>query len=315
MILSDLASMICGTVGQTDDDSVAACKLYLQRRHEMIWNSRLWRDSIGFGTVSVIANQTYVGAPRDLTKVLCVRESVGMTAMGVTQTEAVLLANPDYFDTANPARSFSPAGSAVAVPTAPGTLSVLSGGAESTDVTFTYCYELSTSAGASNRRIETRTFTSAEFASGTNVLNVAAVLSVHKPVTDWHLEISIGGDILYTMATDEKDAARRARIHLTSPASESVDLLFIGKRAPNRFTEDEDSPSLDGMDNALINFAQGDMLKRARHYSKAQAEFQEGAAHLASLIEQERGQNASVIQITPFVEPSGVSNWTRKDMF
>lgn len=46
---------------------------------------------------------------------------------------------------------------------------------------------------------------------------------------------------------------------------------------------DGDSPLILGCDNALLAYAQGDILERQRHYEKAKLKFQEGAEQLALL--------------------------------
>lgn len=46
MTLSELAAYICSKVGQTDTDSVTACKSYLRRAHQMIWDSGSWKEAL-----------------------------------------------------------------------------------------------------------------------------------------------------------------------------------------------------------------------------------------------------------------------------
>lgn len=46
MTLSDLASLICTKVNASDAEDLVACKLFLARRHEMIWRDQLWKDSL-----------------------------------------------------------------------------------------------------------------------------------------------------------------------------------------------------------------------------------------------------------------------------
>lgn len=53
MNLAEMADLVCTKVRTTDDESIAACKTYLQRRAEMIWNEALWRDSIIQTTVDL----------------------------------------------------------------------------------------------------------------------------------------------------------------------------------------------------------------------------------------------------------------------
>ncbi len=46
MTLSELANFICGKVNQTETEDVAACKGFLTRRHDLIWQDALWKDSL-----------------------------------------------------------------------------------------------------------------------------------------------------------------------------------------------------------------------------------------------------------------------------
>lgn len=59
-------------------------------------------------------------------------------------------------------------------------------------------------------------------------------------------------------------------------------LLIVGKR-PCPMLGDNDTPPLRTIDSALLAFAMGDMLERQRQYAKAQAKFQEAAAHLEQM--------------------------------
>lgn len=65
---------------------------------------------------------------------------------------------------------------------------------------------------------------------------------------------------------------------------------------------DSDSFPLRGADNALLAFAEADMLERARQYGKAQAKQQEAAAHLSIMRDIEKGQQQSVSRIAPMEE-------------
>ncbi|MGH7940684.1 MAG: hypothetical protein ACREFR_06385 [Limisphaerales bacterium] len=58
MTLTDLANHICTQCGMTDTDDVAAAKMFLQRRLEMIWNSALWRDSLLEATLTLNPDDT-----------------------------------------------------------------------------------------------------------------------------------------------------------------------------------------------------------------------------------------------------------------
>lgn len=72
---------------------------------------------------------------------------------------------------------------------------------------------------------------------------------------------------------------------------------------------DSDSPCLRAIDNAVLCYAEGDMLERARQYAKAQAKYAEGAMHVKTMFDIEKGQQQSISMITPmeegFYDPTG----------
>ena len=63
---------------------------------------------------------------------------------------------------------------------------------------------------------------------------------------------------------------------------------------------DTDTPALNGVDNALLAFAEGDMLERARQYSKAQIKYQEAASQVQIMKDLENGQRQSISRIIPY---------------
>jgi hypothetical protein len=65
---------------------------------------------------------------------------------------------------------------------------------------------------------------------------------------------------------------------------------------------DSDSPCLRGADNALLAYAEADMLERSRQYAKAQNKFAEASAAVQVMRDIERGQQQMVSQIIPMEE-------------
>src|SRR5437879_564621 len=45
MTLGDYVNVICTTVNRTDVDSKTACRLYVNRRYNQIYDAYLWRDA------------------------------------------------------------------------------------------------------------------------------------------------------------------------------------------------------------------------------------------------------------------------------
>lgn len=52
MTLSELAAYVCLKVGQTDTESVAACKQFIAARYRMVWDAGLWAHSQALVTVT-----------------------------------------------------------------------------------------------------------------------------------------------------------------------------------------------------------------------------------------------------------------------
>ncbi len=84
MTLLEIANFICGKVNQTETEDVAACKGFVQRRHEMIYQDQLWRDAVGeyVQTISPadytvtsnwLPNKGILILPPDIDRVLAVR--------------------------------------------------------------------------------------------------------------------------------------------------------------------------------------------------------------------------------------------------
>lgn len=59
------------------------------------------------------------------------------------------------------------------------------------------------------------------------------------------------------------------------------------------------SIDLRGADNALMAYVEGDLLEYSRQYSKAQAKFAEGTAHVSTMKDMERGQQQQISRIIP----------------
>jgi len=97
-----------------------------------------------------------------------------------------------------------------------------------------------------------------------------------------------------------KDSGGKCRIKPVPVPKSAGSVFVLGKL---KFVElgDTDSPALNGVDNALLAFAEGDMLERSRQYSKAQVKFTEAASHIQIMRDMEKGQMQSTSRIIPYV--------------
>jgi len=94
------------------------------------------------------------------------------------------------------------------------------------------------------------------------------------------------------------DSSGNAVIQLIKKPDTAKTLLVLGKLKVVALT-DSDSPKINGIDNALIAFVEGDMLQHTRQYGKAQVMQQEAAAQLAVCRDLETSQSAKISKLVP----------------
>ena len=93
-------------------------------------------------------------------------------------------------------------------------------------------------------------------------------------------------------------------------AASPVNLYIVGKKKIKPMVSNYDTPMVAGIDNVLIHFATGDMLKRSRQFGKAQLEIQQANSLMQVARDQENNQSAKEVRLIPDVYGMG---YTRND--
>ena len=117
-----------------------------------------------------------------------------------------------------------------------------------------------------------------------------------------------------------KTTAGVCRIRLVQKPKETKTLTILGKLKiriidsdsqfqTRNLLQDGDQPSIYNIDNALLSFAEGDMLARDRQYAKSQLMMQDAVAQVKVATNVEQSQAANNLQLN--VVDSG--EWTRDD--
>lgn len=106
-------------------------------------------------------------------------------------------------------------------------------------------------------------------------------------------------DTLLVVDAARTNAVKRLRLRLVGIPNDGTVLRVLGKAKAPSFSEDSDEPVIQGIENCLLAFAQGDMLERERQYGKAQLCYQEGVALLDRLKAIEVVQAAHNKRIVP----------------
>ena len=96
-----------------------------------------------------------------------------------------------------------------------------------------------------------------------------------------------------------KDSEGRIVLRLLRAPTQTKDLLCLCKRKCPELTTDSSNPTLNGVDQALIAYTFGDMLRFNRQFAKANELYAEGKAHVDQMIQIDEQQAARSQRLTP----------------
>lgn len=324
MTLEELADEVCATARATDTTSVARAKKYLARRYEMIWNEALWKDSIwGYDINYDVAATLYNELP--FGNVFSIKRGAWLFPEAVGQVLAVRrtdepLSVANQFDFYRQALDqYAQTGDPIQWANLPKICCYSDiAGTDEDDSTDIKCTIAADEGGAWSVRYMHRNGDIRE-ASGTlslaagTVGAIEAILSFKKPV---------GQQLVYLQNTDSEAAyaaiaaadetlPQRCRILLLPRPTATTAFKTLVKLKCPPLVEDTSEAQISGIDNCLVSFALGDMLRRARQYGKAELVYREANALLTQLKSLGTWQEACVQRFTPAVyEVSGsVGDW------
>lgn len=316
MTLAEIADHVCEIVGTTDADSVTLCKTFVQRRYSLIWDAHPWRETLD--VITQTADSDYrdqvfrKGAnierilaigwddlitlePVEWTNLL-LQDSAAFTATGGSVGQFTLRRHTPVWHGVDWLETNGASGLSVRVTNlntaTPVTITIYGprfyglGYAEQVsqviDTTSEFSIPLSRF-----REITRITLSTTGFASGND------------------LELGTTGgtwtDFFVTPDTIT-EAPVYPQVRLSKKADSARTMRALGKLRVQTLA-DGDTPLLPNVTEALINFAQADMLERQRQYSKAQVKKTEGAGLVQMLVDLQRRQTADGSQIIPAIEP------------
>ena len=205
MTKSAIAQFVADKLQKSDAGSLTLLKSFIDRRYEMIWDSGLWRETLGTTSYSVAADTS------EVTLNSAVRFAVAVAwddnEISAMDYETVFQINPALFDESGAPTSF---------------------------------------------------------------------------------------------ITLPNDSSGNAVIRLIRKPDKAKTLLVLGKLKLTALT-DSDSPKINGIDNALLAYVEGDMLEHMRQYGKAQVKQQEAAGAMMLMRDLESAQSAKIARLIPEV--------------
>lgn len=285
---------------KTDAASQAACKKFLRRRYQMIYDGSLWKDALYLD--SVTANSNILVMPANVGLVVGARWSDG-TVLDPVEFSFLLRTDPTAFErVGTPANVtvINPIGISQKIATAE-RMSLVSSDNGDTAIVFLLRGEL-----AGVEQVEEITLTGTSTVTSTQSWDTVWVAAKPETLGTVTMTGFTSGTSYLTLWKDETEK-KYQRVRLTSsPDDIDESLLILAKRRFRDLTKDQDTPQVQAIENALLAYGEADMLERARQYGKAQGKIVEAGAMLQTAKDVAVYQTANIVQLTP--EPSGESN-------
>jgi hypothetical protein len=140
----------------------------------------------------------------------------------------------------------------------------------------------------------------------------SAVHSISKETTAGYVQVRSADDSSkYFFWPEWENVSKFQRVKFFDKPNYSADapvnLYVIGKKKIQPMVGDYDSAMISGIDNVLIHFATGDMLKRSRQFGKAQLEIQQANSLMQVVRDQENNQSAKETRLIPDAYGMGYS--------
>jgi hypothetical protein len=151
--------------------------------------------------------------------------------------------------------------------------------------------------------------------SVTTTKNFSAIHSLSKETTAGYVQVRSFTEPSNTFFWPEwENVSKFQRIKLFDrpkyDAANPVNLYIVGKKKIKPMVSPYDTAMISGIDNVLIHFATGDMLKRSRQFGKAQLEIQQANSLMQVARDQENNQSAKEVRLIPDAYGMG---YTRND--
>lgn len=278
MILADIALQVARKIGLTDAATLAVLKGFARSRHEAIWRSALWRDTLTIHTRSIPAGAPVYILPHQVAAVVAVR----LDDSGLIPVDQAFAFDSlaDLWDESGTPTHYTELGVIATrqLPASPGErLSIVSTSSDDTAIKISITGE--DADGHELREVLTLAGTSAVLSAHTYA--VVYQLSKATSLGSVNVHGHTSGNYLQTLLPDES-ARQHRRIRLLGAPSRETPALILCKRHPAPLRNDSDDTLLTSCDPGLLALVLGDALEWTQQYAKAASKFSEGNALIES---------------------------------
>lgn len=297
MNLGDYADYICSKVRETDSDSLAACKGYVSKRYQLIYQKDLWRDSLIEFTAPVSVADTlnaggFVQLPRIVDRIVACRTPD--RELTVENQEIYFRQTADQFALSGTPLAFNILGR------------LCWQGLTAVNLTIACTNEGDNNSSVKVRWIDENTELQNTVVQITTVPvsigNGFVVEAFTKNTSTGTVTLYADGVAVITLQPSATSAEPFHRIRLVQKPIQDFTLRVLAKKKFSPLILDTDEPFLLDVDNCLIAFGQADMLERQRQYGKSQAKLTEALGLLEQIAKIEMEQQASNPRLIPYVD-------------
>jgi hypothetical protein len=291
MNLLEISNLVCSKLGKSDSQTVEICKNFIRQRYQMIFDSYLWRDSLTLISITAEAGKEEVILPYGVDRVIGVRsanhEITGINLSSLFQLDAGIfdrIGTPLLFsEQTSIATRKSPEG---------GSLMLVSSSNDDVGIEVKIRGELNGLEVTEEVQLDGTTPVS-------SMNDYDIIYLINKEETVGNVTVTNESTVEILALKNTEKSRRHVRLRLLETPQVDTILYIIAKRKADSLLYDESEPVLRGFENALLAFAEGDMLERLRQYSKAQIKYQEAAMQTELLKNVENLQSASMVRIIP----------------
>lgn len=313
MTLDEMAQMVCGKVRQSDAAALVKCKTYLRQRYKMIAQSELWKDLIfalpfTFDMTAETSGELFgpnwfsrdAGVwhlPSSVDLVLGLRSSdVGLDVADNYQFFKTTL--DEFEETGDPVKFYVEQRVVADLRGKMAEIEVdgvtLANGAPDNQAYKVRYIDLD-----GEQQDFVGNFVAAGGESATFFPQM--ILSATRMEGQQSAYFATGGSEIALAAGPRTAWKTYPTVRLVPRPTGDVALRALVKRKCIELESDSDAPEINGVDNALMAFAQVDMYERARQLGKAQVKGQEALALLQQLKTVAVAQESHRMQIVPYV--------------
>jgi len=311
MTLLEMAIHVCEVVGKNDPASLEACKGFLRRRHEVIYDSGLFKDLLDVFSLTVLDGSGIAVLPLEAARPLAVWDPASHLPYTLDELASVIVRDPSHMSGGAMGTLSFCEGPRTAWPFPLGDGSRLAFyNLGNPEITVGVAGFVAGSGGLPPYPVtESLGIGSGAFFANTagTFVSIDRLSKPRTPAPVFCSGLATNQSWVWPAAMEE---ASFATVRLMPPPSAGKVLSCYAKKAFQQMEADTDTPMVRGSTNALLAFAQADMLERSRQYGKAQMKTGEGTAMLGVARDVDVNQSAYEARVTPQVAYlEGTEEW------